>query len=325
MKANRQLFRGVLAVLWLQFLFIGCRSEVKDISLPPEGYSSDATLKIAYATGSLKLIEIDFPVPENIKEYKDVIYKTADSLDLKLDIYHSKNLKTKAPLIVFIHGGAWKKGDKHDYLVYLTSYAEKGYVTATIQYRLAGVAKYPAQLLDVQSAVIWLKEHADEFHINPEKVAIVGGSAGGHLAMMNAYSNSDTTNSDESKFTPKVQALVNFYGPSDLVDVAEEDKPTVEYLIGKTELEAPELYKAASPLYFITKTAPPTITFHGTLDELVPYEQSDRLHEKLQEMGIPTYYHKLEGWPHTMDASVKVNAYAQYHMDAFFEKYLSQE
>lgn len=313
--------KQLLIFVLLTSFFFGCKSE-QHVSEPPAGYSSNATLKIAYVTGSLKLVETDYVIPETIKEYKDVTYKEIDSTALKLDIYHSKKLETAAPLIIFVHGGAWKKGDKHDYLVYLTSYAEKGYVTATIQYRFAGVAKYPAQLLDVQSAVVWLKEHANEYHIDPNKVAIVGGSAGGHLAMMNGYTNSNAIATEEHPFSPKVQALVNFYGPSDLVDVAEEDKPTVEYLIGKTEDEAPELYKAASPIYFITKTAPPTITFHGTLDELVPYEQSDRLHEKLQELGIPSYYHKLKGWPHTMDASVKVNAYAQYHMDEFFEKYI---
>lgn len=312
--------KQTLIIVLIACFFFKCKSE-QHVSIAPKGYSNNTTLKIAYVTGALKLVETDYPIPETIKEYKEVIYKTIDSTSLKLDIYHSKKLNHSAPLIIFIHGGAWKKGDKHDYLVYLTSYAEKGYVTATIQYRFAGVAKYPAQLLDVQSAVIWLKQHADEYHIDPNKVALVGGSAGGHLAMMNAYSNSNPI-TEENEFSSKVQALVNFYGPSDLIDVAEEDKPTVEYLIGKTEDEAPELYKAASPIYYISKTAPPTITFHGTLDELVPYEQSDRLHKKLQEMGVPSYYHKLEGWPHTMDASVKVNAYAQYHMDDFFEKYI---
>ena len=313
--------KGVSVLILIGCLFFACKSE-QHVSIAPKGYFNNTTLKIAYVTGALKLIETDYPIPETIKEYKDLVYKTIDSTALKLDIYHSKNLEGTAPLIIFIHGGAWKKGDKHDYLVYLTSYAKKGYITATIQYRFAGVAKYPAQLLDVQSAVIWLKQHAEEYHIDPNKVAMVGGSAGGHLAMMNAYSNSDYIVTEENEFSPKVQALVNFYGPSDLVDVAEKDKPTVEYLIGKTEDEAPELYKAASPIYFISKTAPPTITFHGTLDDLVPYEQSDRLHEKLQKMGVPSYYHKLKGWPHTMDASVKVNAYAQYHMDQFFEKYI---
>ncbi|MFK5973500.1 MAG: alpha/beta hydrolase [Flavobacteriaceae bacterium] len=310
----------LLIFVLIPILFFACKTE-QHISIAPKGYSNNITLKIAYVTGALKLIETDYPVPETVKEYKDLIYKTIDSTSLKLDIYHSKSLSNSAPLIIFIHGGVWKKGDKHDYLVYLTSYAEKGYVTATVQYRFTGVAKYPAQLLDVQSAVVWLKEHAEEYHINPNKVAMVGGSAGGHLAMMNAYSNSGST-AEENKFSPNVQALVNFYGPSDLVHEEANDKSSVEYLIGKTYIETPELYKEASPIYFITKTAPPTITFHGTLDELVPYAQSDRLHEKLQEMGVPSYYHKLKGWPHTMDASVKVNAYAQYHMDHFFEKYI---
>ncbi|RKN80799.1 alpha/beta hydrolase [Ulvibacterium marinum] len=313
--------KQVLIFIGLMALLSGCKSE-QHVSIPPKGYSSNAMLKMAYAAGTLKIVETDFPIPETIKEYKDVTYKTLDSIALKLDIYHTKSLKGKAPLIIFIHGGSWKKGNKDDYLVYLTSYAEKGYVTATVQYRLAGVAKFPAQLLDVQDAVVWLKQNADAFHIDPGKVALVGGSAGGHLAMMNAFTNSSKTASDKDPFTPKVQALVNFYGPCDLIDVAEKDKPTVEYFIGKSEQEAPELYKAASPLYFITKMAPPTITFHGTLDELVPYEQSDRLHEKLEELGVPSYYHKLEGWPHTLDASVKVNAYAQYHMDRFFEKHI---
>ncbi|MFS4418033.1 alpha/beta hydrolase fold domain-containing protein [Maribacter sp. 2307ULW6-5] len=269
----------------------------------------------------MKLIETDLTVPDDIMEFKDVRYKQIDSLNLTLSIYHSKELKGKAPLIVFVHGGAWKKGDKDDYLPYLISYAKKGYVTATIQYRLSGTAKYPAQLLDVQSAVKWLKEHAEHYHIDPKKVAMVGGSAGGHLVMMNAY----TTNSQslgENGFSSNVQAIVNFYGPSDLVHEEARDKPPVEYLMGKTFEEAPEAYKRASPIYAVTEAAPPTITFHGTLDELVPYGQSDRLHEKLKEKGVPSYYHKLKGWPHTMDMSVKVNAFCQYQMDRFFEKYI---
>jgi dipeptidyl aminopeptidase/acylaminoacyl peptidase len=82
------------------------------------------------------------------------------------------------------------------------------------------------------------------------------------------------------------------------------------------------MYKKASPLFLISKKVPPTLTFQGTLDELVPYEQSDILHAALQKAGAISYYHKLKGWPHTMDASVKVNAYCQHHMDRFFEKYI---
>tara|TARA_R110002072_G_scaffold3999_5_gene28525 strand:- start:1376 stop:2332 length:957 start_codon:yes stop_codon:yes gene_type:complete len=313
----RNIFIPIIALT----LLLGCKAKQYDVSVPPKGYSNNTTLKIAYATGALKLIERDFPVPEDIKEYKDVVYKTVDSIPLKLDIYHSKDIKKDAPLIIFIHGGAWKKGNKHDYLVYLASFARKGYVTATIQYRLTDVAKYPAQLHDVEDAVRWLKLNAANYHIDASKVALVGGSAGGHLAMMNAYSNT-ADDVDANGVSANVQALVNFYGPSNLTDETAINASSVQYLIGKSYEEAPEMYKKASPLFLISKDVPPTLTFQGTLDELVPYEQSDILHATLQKAGAISYYHKLKGWPHTMDASVKVNAYCQYHMDRFFEKYI---
>lgn len=141
----------------------------------PDGYSSMTTMKIAYFFGSLDLVEKDFPLPNNVKEYKDIIYKTIASTELKLDIYHSKNISESAPLLLFIHGGAWKKGDKHDYLRYLVDFAQKGYVTATVQYRFTKKVKFPAQLLDVNAAIIWLKQNADKYHIDNKNIAVIGG------------------------------------------------------------------------------------------------------------------------------------------------------
>ena len=315
------MIKNILISLFALVLFLGCKAKQYDVSVPPKGYSSNTSLKLAYATGALKLIEKDFPLPEDIQEYKDVVYKTVDSMQLKLDIYHSKDIQKAMPLIIFIHGGAWKKGNKDDYLVYLSSYAKKGYVTATVQYRLTDVAKFPAQLHDVEDAVRWLKLNAANYHIDAGKVALVGGSAGGHLAMLNAYSNT-SGEVDVNGVAANVQAVVNFYGPSNLTDETAINASSVQYLIGKSYEEAPEMYKKASPLFLISKKVPPTLTFQGTLDELVPYEQSDILHATLQKAGAISYYHKLKGWPHTMDASVKVNAYCQYHMDRFFERYI---
>ena len=315
------MIKNILISLFALVLFLGCKAKQYDVSVPPKGYSSNTSLKLAYATGALKLIEKDFPLPEDIQEYKDVVYKTVDSMQLKLDIYHSKDIQKAMPLIIFIHGGAWKKGNKDDYLVYLSSYAKKGYVTATVQYRLTDVAKFPAQLHDVEDAVRWLKHNSANYHIDAGKVALVGGSAGGHLAMLNAYSNT-SGEVDVNGVAANVQAVVNFYGPSNLTDETAINASSVQYLIGKSYEEAPEMYKKASPLFLISKKVPPTLTFQGTLDELVPYEQSDILHATLQKAGAISYYHKLKGWPHTMDASVKVNAYCQYHMDRFFERYI---
>ena len=281
----------------------------------PNGYFSNITLKISYALGRLKLIETDFPLPENIKEYKDITYKTIDTTNLKLDIYQKQDISEPTPLIIFIHGGAWKKGDKHDYWPYLIPFAEKGYITATIQYRFTDVAKYPAQLDDVTDAINWLKDHANEYHIDKNKIVLVGGSAGGHLAMMVAYSDPEL----------KIKGVVNLYGPSDLTTAYASEAESVIKLIGKSYKEAPELYKNASPVTYISKDIPPTLTFQGTLDELVPYKQSDNLDEKIQEAGAISHYHKLKGWPHTMDMSVKVNKYCMYYMNEFFEKYIPKD
>ncbi len=278
----------------------------------PSGYFNNFTMKVSYALGRLKLIDTDFPLPDEIKEYKDIVYKTIESNNLKLDIYHQKNTSKTTPLIIFIHGGAWKKGDKHDYWPYLIPYAKKGYITATIQYRLTDIAKYPAQLDDVESAILWLQENADKYHIDKNKIALVGGSAGGHLAMMAAY----------SKPSLNIKGIVNLYGPSDLTTKYASETKSVEFLIGQSFQQAPELYKKASPINYISKNIPPTLTFQGTLDELVPYKQSDNLDKKLKEAGAISHYHKLKGWPHTMDMSIKVNKYCRYYMDEFFKKYI---
>ena len=310
-----------IAALIIICCLIACKTKSVDVSEPPEGYANNTTLKIAYATGALKLIENEFPVPNDLKEYKDVIYKTIDSTILKLDIYHSKTITQNTPLIVFVHGGAWKKGKKQDYLRYLVDYARKGYVTATVQYRFTPKVTYPEMIQDVEDAIRWLKQHADDYHIDNTKVATVGGSAGGHLVLMNALTNAQEGTTVDS-LSSNVQAVVNFYGPTDLTTDYAKNNASVIALIGKSYDEAPAEYKEASPLFFVSKQAPPILTFHGTLDELVPHEQADRLHAALQKAGATSYYHLLEGWPHTMDASVKVNAYAQYYMDAFFENYI---
>ena len=314
------LMRIVFAI-WMFLLIVGCKPNQYDPSLPPKGFANNITLKIAYTLGAIEPTLTKVAIPETIQEYKDLVYKTIDSTSLKLDIYRPKALKKEAPLIIFIHGGAWEKGKKSNGLHYLVSYAKKGYVTATIQYRLSGVAKYPAQILDVADAVQWLKQHAKEYNINVNKVAIAGGSAGAHLAMQYAYANSSNT-VDSNGIPTNVQAVINIYGPSDLTTEIAKKEKRVHRLFGKTYGEAPEMYKSASPILYVNKNSPPTISFHGTLDELVPYGQSKKLHETLKSYGVPTYYHELKGWPHAMDLSAKVFSYIQYHTDIFLEKHL---
>jgi len=310
----------MLVALWLVILFAGCRTNEYDPSQPPEGFANNTILKIAYTLGSIEPTITKVAIPKSIQEHKGLVYKTVGTTSLKLDIYEPKTLKKDAPLIIFLHGGAWEKGKKSNVLHYLISYAQKGYITATIQYRLSGVAKYPAQLHDVEDAVKWLKRHAKEYNINVHKVAIAGGSAGAHLAMLLAYTHS--SNTKDNGIPTNVQAVINIYGPSDLTTEIAQNEERVHRLFGKTYKEAPEMYKKASPIVYVNKNSPPTISFHGTLDELVPYGQSKKLHETLKANGVPSYYHELKGWPHAMDLSDKVFSYIQYHTDLFLEKHL---
>ena len=244
----------------------------------PDGYWCSTTLKIAYFFGTLDFIEKNPPVPEEIIEYKDLIYKEVQDRSLKLDIYHLRDLKEARPVLVFIHGGAWKKGKKEDYRRYLVDFAKRGYVTATIQYSLLKEAKYPTAVNDVKCAISWIKENAKKYLIDPDKIAVIGGSAGGHLAMMTGYSH-DSSNFENdcchSNYSSKVQAVVNLYGPSDLTTKFAREHQFVEDFIGEKYSDNINLYSEASPVTYLSKDDPPTLIFQGTIDELVPFSQAD--------------------------------------------------
>ena len=307
----------ISSVLLLLMLLLGCSQEThqwEEPMKPPRGYRSEGFMKAAYAIRLLKLIETEPAVPDNIEVRKNIVYKQVDSTSLQLDIYRLKSMKKEAPVLIFIHGGGWSKGERSDYLPYLLDYAQKGYVTVTVSYRLSGVAHFPAAVEDVQSAVQWIRAHAEEYLIDPDKIALIGGSAGGHLAMMVGYA-------DESP-GGRVQAVVNLYGPTDLSTEYARNRGECLSFLGTSYQERPELYEAASPRTHISRDDPPTLIFHGTIDALVPVSQSDSLHQWLDRTGVPNEYHRLKGWPHTMDLSTKVNDYCQYYMDAFLQLYL---
>ncbi|MDH5603959.1 MAG: alpha/beta hydrolase [Cyclobacteriaceae bacterium] len=319
--------KKLFILLLLNSLFFSCSPPPRqhDGPPPPDGYWNELMVMAAWKMGTLDLIEKKPEVPEDIAEHKDLLYRTTSTKDLKLDIYHKKDINGSAPLLVFIHGGGWTGGDKRDYLVYLLDFAKLGYVTATLSYRFAQEAKFPAAVIDVKCAIKWLKTHAGEYHIDPEKIAVIGGSAGGHLSMMIGYS-SDVPELDgdcpNDSTSSRVQAVVNFYGPTDLTTEYGRNHSITKNFLGKTWEEDPDIFRHASPDHYLTADDPPTLIFHGTIDSLVPVSQSDNLKARLDSLGVDTYYHRLKGWPHTMDAAVEVNEYCQYYMREFFQKYL---
>ncbi len=243
---------------------------------------------------------------------------------LLMDIYlPPKTLQEKNknfPLVIYIHGGAWMGGVRqrcgafHDFPEILASLAAKGYVVASINYRLSSEASFPAPIQDVKTAIKWLRKNAANYKINPDKIATWGASAGGHLSGLAAVSgdvpdlepvqiNSDAVNPDEadkvdfSKYSDKVQAAVCWYGIYDFATMSEQSKKNPNsinhdaedaaewILLGgnqKTSEQNGKL-KQASPITYVNKQTPPMLLMAGDNDIIVPYYQSQEMGEALKK------------------------------------------
>ncbi len=295
---------------------------------PPVGYHFTPTTYLAVGVGLEHLINKNPEVPTDIEEIKNIEYKNINGKSLQLDIYKPKNLTKPAPLLVFIHGGGWTGGERADYKVYLVAFAKKGYVTATVSYRLVGDSIYPACIEDISDAVQWLFRNGERYGYDPDKIALIGGSAGGHLSLLAGYGwhnphviNDSTTTSASPH---RIKAIVNLYGPVDLTTEYARNHPQVTNFLGHSYTEAPKLFSEASPNYYLDKHDPATLIFQGTSDELVPVSQSDNLKVRLDSLGVPAVYYRLPLWPHTMDVVQRVNDFCQLKMNAFFEQYLKK-
>jgi len=295
---------------------------------PPVGYHFEKIAFLAVGTGLEKLANLEPDIPEKIEEIKDVEYKNVNGISLQIDFYRPKNIVEALPLLVFIHGGSWKSGKRSDYLVYLVSFAEKGYMTATVSYRLLRDSLYPAAVEDVADAADWLFRNGEKYGYDPGRIALIGGSAGAHLAMLAGYgrgSNSlDCESPNDTTGEHRIKALVDIYGPVDLTTEYARNQRLVIGFIGHSYDEKPELYREASPISYLNSSCPPTLILHGTSDTLVPVSQSDTLKSRLDALGVPCEYYRFPLWPHTMDIVKRVNDFSQEKMEAFFQRYLIQ-
>ncbi|MBN2329945.1 MAG: alpha/beta hydrolase [Candidatus Omnitrophica bacterium] len=295
----------------------------------PEGYANETLLKTAILLKQIELIDPkNVPVPETVIEEVNIEYGKAGDKSLQLDLYRPKQSENSSPAVIFIHGGAWKSGKRQDMKFYTVHFAERGYACATVSYRLSKEALFPAAVQDVKCAVRWMRANAPKYNIDPERIAVSGNSAGGHLSMMIGYSSDIPELEGEgghAGVSSRVQAVINFYGPVDLTTDFAKKQGVVADFLGKTYEEDPRLYAFASPLTHLTRDDPPTLIFHGTIDSTVPIKQADMLEQKLQSLGIDYVYDKFVGWPHTMDLAKAVNDRCQYQMVQFLEKHLQKK
>ena len=300
--------------------------EATEVPPIPKGYADEKAVMAAIMLGQIKLIDAaSVSTPDDVEEILSIEYGTGGEHKLKLDLYLPKGRTKATPAIIFIHGGAWKSGKRSDMKFYCVKFAEKGYVTATVTYRLTGQAPFPAAVHDVKCAVRWLRANVARYRVDPKRIAVSGNSAGGHLSMMIGYSDDPSLegNGGNSDVSSRVRAVVNFYGPTDLTtDFAKKQGVLKDFMGGKAFDEVPDAYRMASPLFHLTKDDPSTLIFHGTIDSTVPIVQADKLADRLKELGIDYVYERCDGWPHAMDLAEAVNRRCVYRMEQFFEKHI---
>ncbi len=231
----------------------------------------------------------------------------------KLDLYLPKIRKAgeKSPAVLLIHGGGWKEGDKRQAreIEFGMTLAKNGFVAASINYALRSDGKFPLNLQDCKNGVRYLRAHADELGIDPDRISVMGGSAGGHLALLVAYT-ADQPNLAPSQPYPgvsdKVSSVVDFYGISNLATRKETDpngKPlkiepldsTTQSIFGST----PQDWKKASPITYVKRDVPPTLILHGKKDTTVDSDQSQELADALRKAGATFEIIWLPNAPHS--------------------------
>lgn len=217
-----------------------------------------------------------------------------------LDLCLPGGAATARPGVLLIHGGGWQGGDKSQYEDLCRRLAERGFVAATMNYRLAPAHRWPAQLVDAQLAVRWLRSQARDLNLDPARLAAYGDSAGAHLAL---FLGSLATNhlGDEASLyagqSPKVNCVVDAFGPVDLTlsGVDPIQRGIVQTFIGAALDADPAAYRDASPLFVVSPRSAPTLIVQGMRDTLVPPSQSQALQQALQQAGVPVRYIAYDG------------------------------
>jgi acetyl esterase/lipase len=243
-------------------------------------------------------------VPDTLKAEENIVYGHTPEQELKMDVYRPKSGGDKMPACVLVHGGGWVNGDKEKFTPLAIALAQRGYVVANIEYRLGPVAKYPAAVQDCNLAVRYVRAEAQRFGIDPNRIGTWGGSAGGHLVGMLAAAPTEAKfiTGENRNVSAKVQATVVMAGPMELnteKSIENYRKQKEESYgfkwIGKLYDDAPELYKEASPMTYLSKDTGPILFLTGSLDN--PDRDKPPM-EKLKSLGVPTQQVIVDGGKH---------------------------
>jgi len=230
----------------------------------------------------------------------DVVYTKVKDWDGRLDVYFNPASTTPTPVIINIHGGGWNHGTKEGQGGFNTFF-NAGFAVANVEYRMVNIAKAPGAIEDIRSAMDYLILHAKELNIDPKRIVLMGGSAGAHLALMGGFLGNDRRFDTycKGKEDMKVAAIISKYAPSDLVDKTDKFYTYKSLLNWMGDNMEDAAFRASiSPVTYISKTNPPVFIVHGNADPIVPYEQSVKLHQKLDKAGVYNEFITVEGGKH---------------------------
>jgi acetyl esterase/lipase len=220
-----------------------------------------------------------------------IVFGKGGTTDLKLDMARPEG-EGPSPAIICLHGGGWVGGERQQMKGTIEAMAHRGYVAISPDYRLAPQDHFPAQVEDCKAAVRWVRAHAQEYHIDPQKIGVFGFSAGAHLAcLLGVTGKGDGLEGQGGNAgqSSAVQAVVSFFGPTDFTQPIWSEKVIERHLKpflgGKSEAKA-DVYRRASPLTYVSKNAPPFLFVHGTADDIVPIQQSEEMVKKLRQEGV---------------------------------------
>jgi acetyl esterase/lipase len=256
---------------------------------------------------------------------EEITYGKGGQEELKLDIARPKQ-GGPFPGVVWIHGGAWRGGNRSVYRPAIKEMARNGYVAVTVSYRFCPKNTFPAQVEDVKCAVRWLRANAKEHLVDPDRIGATGASAGGHLSLLLGVMGSEDGlegeggNADKSS---KVQAVVNWFGPTELTKPFPPNiQPLLTDFLGGTVQEKTDAARKGSPIAYLSKDDGPILTLHGDKDNVVPYEQATLLDEACKKAGIDHTLVTVEGAGHGWGGEQMKGSLKQ--TTEFFDKHLKK-
>ena len=255
----------------------------------------------------------------------NITYVTATGVDVKLDVYASRDTTHgPKPTVVFYHGGGWVNLTKESHAFAVLPYLAKGWNAVNVEYRLASTAMAPAAVEDARCALLWVWRNAKAYNFDTTRVVVSGSSAGGHLALIAGMLpvSAGLDRQCQGPGDPKPAAIVNWYGITDVNDIISgpNEKRYAVAWFGST-MDRDAIAKRVSPLTYVRAGLPPVITIQGDADRTVPYAHSLRLRDALTKAGVPNELVTIPGGGHgNFPAAERQRAYAA--VDAFLAKYV---